>query len=204
LFWKVMTIVGTSTMQTVVAPPNWNVGGRVVVVVGDEVVGGSDDVGGVIVVDVEVDDGGSELVVVVAADVDVLGRVVVVLGDVDVVTPVVVVDGVGCGQSSGDGSGWPVSKAMTTERIWASWNSSPMLTSLPGPTKDSTDTLIGFCPVCSRSSSPGLETYLQTKTLSLGGPSPPEPGVTATPQAVTPTTVNDKIQNGLTRIEAGP
>jgi hypothetical protein len=120
--------------------------------------------------------------VVVGLDVDVVAPVVVVLpcgfvvttdvvvvGAVVVAASVVVVGG-GCGggHSETSGSGWPTSKAITTERNWPSWNESPMCTSSPGPTRELTDTLIGFCPVCSRSASPGLLTYLQTNTLSEG------------------------------------
>jgi hypothetical protein len=75
-----MRIVGTSTMQMVVAPANWKVGGRVVVAPGTVVV-----TAGVVVVV-------SGAVVVVAPVVVVSGTVVVVVATaVVVVTPVVVV-----------------------------------------------------------------------------------------------------------------
>jgi hypothetical protein len=72
-----------------------------------------DDVDEVLVelVDDVVDD---ELVVVVAPAV-VVGAAVVV-----------VVPPLGGGHSSADGSGWPVSSAMTTERPWASLKKAPM------------------------------------------------------------------------------
>lgn len=106
----------------------------------------------------------------------VVGVVVVVVDDVEdvvvvVVDDVVVVGGVGAGQSSTGGSGPPSSKAMTTERPWASANSSPG--SIGGSNGMAlTLTEMGFWPVCSRSSSPGFETYLQTQTLRPSGGSP--------------------------------
>jgi hypothetical protein len=73
VFWKTMRIVGTSTMQIVVAAPNWNVGGKVVVAPGTVVV-----TAGVVVVV-------SGAVVVVAPVVDVEDDVVVVAATVVVV-----------------------------------------------------------------------------------------------------------------------
>lgn len=46
-----------------------------------------------------------------------------------------------------------------------------------------TETLIGFCPVCRRSSTPGVPTYLQTNTFGFGGLSEPE---TVGLQAISP------------------
>ena len=51
---------------------------------------------------------------------------------------------------------------MTTLRPWASAKKAPMTM---GPRMLLTDTLIGLLPVWSRSSTPGLPTYLQTKTF---------------------------------------
>jgi hypothetical protein len=53
---------------------------------------------------------------------------------------------------------------MTTERPWASANSSPTSTP-PSGLIELTDTEIGFWPVCSRSSTPGVPTNLHTKTF---------------------------------------
>ena len=61
------------------------------------------------------------------------------------------------------GSGWPMSKAITTERPWASANSAPMKMTPRGI--EWTSTLIGLSPVCNRSSTPGVPTNLQTNTL---------------------------------------
>jgi hypothetical protein len=61
--------------------------------------------------------------VVVAVVVEVVGDVVVVL-DAGVVVDVVVVPGLGR-HSETSGSGWPMSKAMTSERPWASAKNSP-------------------------------------------------------------------------------
>ena len=86
VFWKLMRIVGTSAMQTVVAAPNVKGGGVV-----DEVGGSVDDVvlDGVVVAVVVVDEGTDELVVVGATDVDVVGLLVDVVAPVVVVTPCV-------------------------------------------------------------------------------------------------------------------
>jgi hypothetical protein len=74
---------------------------------------------------------------------------------------VVVVDGPP--QFSTLGSGWPMSKAMTRERPWASAKNSPMVPDQLGMAL--TETEIGFWPVCSRSSTPGVPMNLQTKTF---------------------------------------
>jgi hypothetical protein len=99
-----------------------------------------------------------------------LGHCVVVVGLMVVVVVVacvvVVVPGLGGGHAERGGLGWPTSKAITTLRPWASANSLPTITGLMGMAL--TLTLIGFCPVCSRSFWPGLSTYLQTKTLFDG------------------------------------
>jgi hypothetical protein len=108
---------------------------------------------------------GRTVVVVVPGCVVVVADVVVVVEGVvvDVVaTAVVEVGGVTLGHWSTPGSGWPMSKAMTTERPWRSWKNWPIT---GGPLSALTDTEIGFCPVCKRSSTPGVPTYLQTNTL---------------------------------------
>ena len=100
-------------------------------------------------------------VVEVVDEVVVPGSVVVVVGATVVVVVVVVVGGVKI-QAKMPGSSWPMSKAMTTERPCASANSAPMNT---GPGMALMLTLIGFWPVWSRSSTPGVPTNLQTKTF---------------------------------------
>lgn len=94
------------------------------------------------------------------------GFVVVVPPSVVVVRcTVVVVPPGGVGHSLTLGSGWPVSKAMATERPWRSLKNEPM------PVKffnELMSTEIGLSPVCNRSSTPGLPTYLHTKTLCGG------------------------------------
>ena len=143
---------------------------ELVVVVEEVVVDGVVEVLGVVVVDDEVVVVGGEEVVVVTTVVG--GRVVdvvtsLVVEEVVVVDPIVdvvvgevvevVVDGAVvvdvdvvvvpvCGtQNDTSGSGWPISGAMTTERPWASTNSSPTWTPSPsGSGMAFSETLIGF------------------------------------------------------------
>jgi hypothetical protein len=132
------------------------------------------------VVELDVVEGSDEVLVVDAGTV-VGGTVVDVLDVVDVVEEVVVVvlvvgatvvdvvvvvgGGVGVGHSSTPGSGWPTSKAIAIDRPWASLKKAPMATKFFSALMS---TLIGFWPVCRRSSTPGVPTYLQTKTLPEG------------------------------------
>lgn len=135
---------------------------------------------GAVVVTVVVTFGGAVVVVVglgVVVAVTVLmtqsGQVVVVTSSLVVVVEVVL-DGGGGGGGGGlpgqllaDGSGWPVSQARTYDRPCASAKYEPMSTGCWGIAL--METLIGFCPVCNRSSTPGLPTYLQTNTLRSSG-----------------------------------
>src|SRR5207344_659790 len=69
--------------------------------------------------------------------------------------------------SGQDGSSCPVSNAITKLRPCASAKKPP----IPGnPLMLLIETLIGFCPVCSLSSTPGVPTYLHTNTLSCSAP----------------------------------
>ena len=117
--------------------------------------------------------------VVVGATVVVVGLTVVVVVGAAVV---VVVPGFGGGQSPGDGSGWPTSSAMISERPWASLNSTPTAGVTPAG-KAFSDTEIGFCPVCRRSPSPGVVSYLQTNHFGFGGGLSSSPVAFATLQA---------------------
>ena len=125
-------------------------------------------------------------VVVVAPTVVVVTAVVVVVAAVVVVVAaavVVVVPPFGGGHWATPGSGWPVSKAITTERPWPSRKNTPIRT---GVATALIDPLIGLRPACSRSSTPGVPTYLQTKTLSLGNCWADADGVPQAANAPTP------------------
>ena len=129
------------------------------------------------------------VVVVAAAVVVVAAAVVVVAAAVVVVAAavvVVVVPPLGAGHAPTSGSGWPVSKAMTIDRPWASENLEPM--SMGPLVRELIETLIGLPPPCSSSKpvSPGLRTYLQTKTLSLGNSWLDADGVPQAANAPTP------------------
>jgi hypothetical protein len=141
-----VVVVVAFTVVVVAAVVVVVVSGIVVVVV---VVSGTVVV--VVVVVVVVDGGGGGGATVVDVVVAMLVEVVVVL-----VTE---------GQSSGPGSSWPTSKAIATERPWASTKNWPMMT---GWGSALIDTEIGFCPDWSTSSTPGVPTNLHTNTLSLG------------------------------------
>jgi len=147
------------------------VGAAVVVVEEVDVVvpGAVDVVAGTVLVVVVVNVGGGGAAVVVVAPVAVVvGATVVVVVEDDgtVVLVVVVVVGTGNTQSRIDGSSWPMSKAMISERPWASVKKSPMwMPSFSGSRIEWMSTEIGFWPVWSRSSTPGVPTNLHTKTL---------------------------------------
>src|SRR6188472_1605642 len=87
----------------------------------------------------------------------------------------------GCGHADTFGSGCPTSSASTNDRPCASAKYAPTTT---GSTLIAlTLTLIGLLPVCRRSSTPGLPTYLQTKTF----PSPLARTTTDEPELPTST-----------------
>ena len=112
--------------------------------------------------------------------------VVVVVLEVVVVLVVVVGGGGPPGQSSGDGSGWPSSKAMATERPCSSLKKAPMVTKF---LRALILTLIGLSPVWRRSSVPGVPAYLQTNTFgseSRGKASPGTPHAPRMTRAATP------------------
>ena len=132
--------------------------GSVVVVVEAAVVVGATVVvvvGATVVVVVEVVVGAVVVDVVVGATVVVVVELVEVVEDVVVVVPVS-----GGGHSSTPGSSCPTSKARTYERPCAS------LKYWPGLRPGCQSIEMGFCPVCNRSSIPGVPSYLQTKTLT--------------------------------------
>ena len=132
-----------------------------------------------------VDDGGGTSVVVLVvvvgggSTVVVGGSIVVVGGGSTVVvgwdTPHISTPGPGCSPGGANGP------ATTTERPCASGNSSPMETvSLPVCALiEFSSTPIGFCPVWSTSSTPGVPTNLQTYQLFASGSAPA--GTTASP-----------------------